>query len=125
MQSQGTTAGTAAYFDNMTAQINAIDNVPCEVLQTLVNTVAADIQAQLAAIRAQIAALTIIVKIPGANLGEIVTWIENFVAPYIKALAAFEAQLVQVLAAVARLEAAIASAAARLTSCTIVIPPIT
>lgn len=125
MQPQGSGAVNTAYLDNITAQINAIENVPCEVLQSLANTVAADIEAQLTAIRAQISSLTAIVTIPGANLGAIVGWITSFVAPYEIALATYEAQLSQILGAVAALESAIANAAARLTSCTITVPPIT
>lgn len=125
MQPQGSGPVNAAYFDNITAQINSIENVPCEELQALVNTVAADIESQLAAVRAQIASLTPIITIPGASLGSIVSWITNFVAPYERALVTCEAQLTQILAAVAALENAIANAAARLTSCAITIPPIT
>jgi hypothetical protein len=126
MQPEGSGPVNPTYFTELTAQINAIQGTgACAELQSVVNAAAASIQAELTAIRAQITALTPIITLPSANPGSILTWITNFTAPYVAALAKFEAQLADVLASIAALESAIVGAAERLLTCTISIPPMT
>lgn len=126
MNPQGSSLIDTSYFDSLTNQINAIQGTgACAELQSVVNDAAASVEATLAAIRAQMAALLPATTLPGASLGSIVTWITNFAAPLITAYNNLIATEAAVLAAVAKLETAIASAAARLTSCSITIPPIT
>jgi hypothetical protein len=124
MTPQGTANVNTGYIDNLTAQINAIQGTAaCADLQKAVNAASASIEAELSAIRSQIAALAPIITIPAANPGAIVAWITSLVSPQITAYNNYVAQLSATLAAVARLETAIGAAAARLTSCTITIPP--
>lgn len=125
MQSQGTAPVNADYFAQLTAQIDAIGGPSaCAELQALVQTAMADIEAQLAAIRSQIAALLPVITIPDANPGAIVSWITSFVAPYAKAMATFEAQLAQTLSEVAALQSAIERAAGRLLCVSVTIPSV-
>lgn len=126
MNPQGSSLIDTSYFTNLTTQINAIQGTgACAEVQKIVNEAAASIEAQLTAIRAQMAALLPATTLPGASLGSIVTWITNFAQPLITAYNNLIATEAAVLAAVANLETAIANAAARLTSCTITIPPMT
>lgn len=123
---QGTSLIDTSYFDSLTAQVNGIQGTgACEEVQDIVDAAAASINAELTAIRAQIAKLLPATSLPSANLGSIVTWITNFAAPLITAYNNLIATEAAVLSAVANLEAAVAAAAARLTSCTITIPSIT
>jgi hypothetical protein len=124
MQPQGTGVVNANYITNLTAEINAIQGFgACAEIQTIVNAAAASIQAELAGIRKEIAALLPILTIPAANPGAIVAWITAFVAPQLKAYNTYATQLTTLLAEVGALESAIANAASRLTSCSITIPP--
>jgi hypothetical protein len=126
MQPQGHSLVDTTYFTNLTNQINGIQGTgACAELQAVVNEVAASIEAELTAIRAQINALLPAITLPSANLGSIVGWITNFAQPLITAYNNLVATEAAVLAAVANLETAIANAAARLTSCSITIPPMT
>ena len=123
---QGSSVVNASYITNLTNQINAIKGVnACAELQTLANEAMSDIESQLTAIRAQIASLAPIIQIPGASLGGIITWITSFVDPLIKATATYEAQLTEILSAVAGLTTAIENAAGRLVTCSVTIPPVT
>jgi len=125
MQPQGQSLVDTSYFTNLTNQINNIQGTgACAELQAVVNEVAVSIEAELAAIRAQIAALLPAITLPSADPSSIVSWITKFMAPTIAAYNNLIATEAAVLSAVASLEAAIANAAARLTSCTITIPPI-
>jgi phage-related minor tail protein len=125
MQPQGQSLIDTSYFTSLTAQINGIQGTgACAVLQEVVNDAAASINAGLAAIRAQITALLPATQLPTASLGSIVTWIENFAEPLIKAYNNLIATEAAILSAVASLVAAITAAAARLVSCSITIPTI-
>lgn len=122
MQPQGTGLVNTAYFDSLTAQINGINL--CADLQAVVNEVMETLQAQVNAIEAQIAALLPLITLP-TDLASIITWIGHLAAPYIEAYNNFIAQLAQVLAKIAALVTAIENAAARITHCSITVPPIT
>jgi len=75
MQPQGTALVNTAYFSDLTAQINAT-NV-CTELQALVNSIMAMLQAEVTAIKAQIAALLPLLSLP-TDLGSVITWITHF-----------------------------------------------
>lgn len=122
MQPQGTAPVNADYFDKLTTQINSIDL--CADLQALVNGVMASLQAEISAIEEEIAAILPLLTIP-TDLGSVITWITNFIAPMQAAYTKFVAQLAAMLAKITALTDAIASAASRITSCSITIPPIT
>ena len=111
-----------AFFDNLTAQVNALD--VCSELQALADEAMAALQAQITAIEQQIAALLPVITIPEANLGAIITWITNFVAPYIAASEAYAAQAAQMATSIAALASAIENAASRITHCTVTVPSI-
>jgi hypothetical protein len=123
---QGTSLIDTSYFTNLTAQVNAIQGGnSCSDLQDMVTKAAASIEAELAAIRAQIAALLPVTTGPSASLGSIVAWINSFIAPLQVAYANFIATEAAILSAVSSLESAIVAAAGRMTSCSITIPPMT
>ena len=125
MQPEGTAIVNTGYITQLTARVNAISGTgACAELQSAVNAGAASIQADLTAIRTQIAALSPLIT-PPTSLGAVIAWIGHFSNPLIAASNTYIAQLTAVLAAVTDLETAIANAAARLTSCTITIPPMT
>ena len=121
MQPQGAAVVNTAYFDALTAEINAIDT--CAALQAIVNTAMASLQAEVTAIESQIAALVPLITIP-TNLAGVITWITNFAGPIIRTSENYAAQLTQTLAAIERLSSAIEAAAGRLTSCSISVPSI-
>ena len=126
MQAQETSPVNQQYFTDLTQQINMIAAdglLPCAEIQALVNEAAASIQAELTAIRGQIAGLTPLTTIP-TSLGGVISWITNFVKPILKAVATYEAQLTSLLQSVATLEAAITAAAKRCINCNITMPPI-
>ena len=121
MQPQGTALLNAAYFDQLTADINKID--ACAQLQAVVNAAMATLQAEVNAIEAQIAALLPIITVP-TSLGGVIDWISKFVAPQLKTYLNYIAQLEQTLEAIARLAQAAQAAADRLTHCSVTVPPI-
>lgn len=123
---QGTGVINPQYYSKMIEQIDAVGNGPgtgaCAEIQLIVNQVSATINAQLAAIRAEIAKLLPLIT-PPSSLGSVITWLGHFSEPLIKQYNDFVADLAATLAQIGELEAAIARAAARLTSCSITIPP--
>lgn len=121
MQPQGTALVNTAYFNSLTAQINAIDT--CAALQAVVNTVMATLQAEIAAIEEQIASLLPLITLP-TDLGSVIAWITKLAGPYIAAYENYIAQLAATVAAITALATAIENAASRLTHCTITIPPL-
>lgn len=125
MQPQGADVFNPAYLHNITSQINGLaDDVnavnPCAAIQFIVDEAMFEIQAEINAIEAQIAALTIIVTIP-TSLSGVIKWIKNFIGPSNSALLAYIKQLVRMVAAIAELLVAIERAAARLQNCQIAI----
>jgi len=125
MQPQGTAPVNPSYIANLTARINGIQGTgACAELQAAVNEAAASINAGLAGIRAEIAHLESLIVMP-TNLGGVITWITNFAQPYVQAYNTYVGQLATLLSEISALESAIGNAAARLTSCSITIPPMT
>ena len=122
MQPQGAALVNAAYFSNLTAEVNGIQT--CAELQAFADLVMADFQAQITAIEAQIALLAPIIVIP-TDLPSVITWITNFIAPQLRAYTAYAEQVTQTLSAIATLAAAIEAAAARIASCSVTVPTIT
>lgn len=122
MQPQGSAIINQAWFDKTTAELNAIDK--CADLQAIVNAAFATLSAEVAAVRAQIAALLPLLTLP-TSLGAIISWISSFgtglTAPYLK----YVAQLAQLLSNIATLTAAATAAAGRILNCAITVPPIT
>lgn len=116
--------------DQFVNTINAINSVKeCAQLQSLVNDAFASINAVEANIKAELAKLMPVISLtapPGASPGAIVSWITAFISttltPLIKPTLTYVAQLSATLDEIAKVEAAISAAAARLTSCTITIP---
>lgn len=122
---QGTSLIDTSYFDNLTAQVNAIQGGnACAELQKIINDAGASIEAELTAIRDQIAKILPLISLP-TSLGSVIAWISSFAAPMIAAYANLLATEAAVLAAVGRLESAVAAAAGRLVSCSITLPSIT
>ena len=126
---QGASLIDTAYFNSLTAQINAI-NV-CSELQAVVNEAFSTLQNEKNAIEAQIEALLpalALLELP-TDLGSVISWIGNLVTSVINPLVLpytnYATQLVQQAEAVANLITAIENAAARIKSCSITIPPIT
>ncbi len=118
-----------AYFNNLGDDLNStVDNihgdeqVVCAAIQQFEQEAMAEINAAIAAVRTEINNLLPMITIP-TNLGGCIAWITNAAQPYIKALAAAEADLAQTLAAAAALEEKIAAAAASLTKITCTINP--
>jgi len=122
MQPQGTAPVNDDYFDKLTAQINSIDL--CADLQALVDKVMASLQAEVSAIEEEIAAILPLLTIP-TDLGSVITWITNFIAPMQAAYTKFVAQLAAMTAKITALVSAIAAAASRITNCSISVTPIT
>jgi hypothetical protein len=121
------------YFTSLIAKVNAFgDNIHsdedaiCTAIQNFEAEIMADIQAMLTSIENQIKSLLPMVSIP-TDLGSCISWITNAAAPYIKAVAAAEAEIAEVTSSLSALAAAIQNAASKLTSCTvtptIVVPP--
>lgn len=125
MQPQGVSVFNPAYLANITHQIDGIaDDVnainPCAAIQAIVNEAMREIQTEINAMEAQIAALKIIITIP-TSLGGCIKWITNFVTPHIKVNLNYIKQMIQLIAALQNLMAAIEAAASRLTQCQIAI----
>jgi hypothetical protein len=127
MQAQGTSVFNPDYLTNITNQINGISNDvnainPCAAIQAIVTEVMAEIQAEINAIEAQIAQITIMIKIP-TSLGGCIKWITNFTLPHIKVYLNYIKQMMQLIAALEKLMAAISAAVARLENCQLDIAP--
>ncbi len=121
MQPQGASLVNAAYFEQLTADVNAIDG--CAALQALVNAAMGTLQAEVTAIEGQIASLLPLITLP-TNLGQVISWIAAFATPLVKPYENYITQLAQTTAAIAQLTQAIEAAAKRLEHCTITVPPI-
>jgi hypothetical protein len=128
-QPQGSSLIDTAYFDSLTAQINAI-NV-CSELQAVVNEAFSTLQNEKNAIEAQIEALLpalALLELP-TDLGSVISWIGNLVTglinPIVLPYTNYAAQLIAQAEAIANLVTAIENAASRIESCSITVPPIT
>lgn len=114
------------YFDNLTAQINNTDS--CAELQSLATKALGQLNAQVAGIEAQMAALAPILALLTAptNPSEILTWAGDVInhvltpmyAPYLK----YATELPLQVAAIANVVTALHDAADRITDCSITIP---
>jgi hypothetical protein len=129
MPPAGTIPVNTNYLGNITNQINNLSNSvnavnPCALIQQLVNEIMPELQIQISGIQLSMSLLLPMITLPSANLGSILTWIESFTAPHIAAYLNYVTQLEQLLAAIATLTSAIATAAARLENCHITVPPI-
>lgn len=127
MNQQGTQIVNADYFNNLTKSVNATQS--CDELQQLVAEAMASINAMKASIAAELAALQpllALLKIPGANLGEIVGWIKNLVlghlTPMLKPTISLAAQLAALEQQMSALLAAISAAQLRFPHCSVAIP---
>lgn len=101
----------------------------CAELQALIEEAMGSAQAVLDGIGAQMAALGPIVALlqaPTTDPSKIVTWIKDFITaylrPYVQPMLVLPLQLAALVDAIAQLEAAIASASGRLSSCTLSVP---
>ena len=124
---QGSTLINTDHFVNLTASVNACES--CAQLQSLTNDAFASMNAIKAGIQTELAALAPILALlspPSASPGAIVSWITGFISgtltPMVKPTITYAAQLSATLTQIANVTAAIEAAAARLTSCSIVVP---
>lgn len=114
-------------FDDIVAKLDGINL--CKDLQDFTSVIVTDLNKQLAWIKKQaeeLAPFADLLEAPGANLAKLATWaekmIDSLVKPgyeaYLKMMADIEVLTTQI----ARVTAAIMSAAARITSCAITLP---
>lgn len=113
---EGTANVNPDYINHLADEIRAI-NV-CSILQAEINKILADIQTQITAIENQILALIPLTTIP-SDLGSVITWITNQIAPYARALAKLEAEIVDWASAIANLTSAVEETAASIENCTV------
>ena len=111
----GTSLINTDYINGLASEIRSVDT--CAALQAIVTKIIASIQAQLVALENQLVGLGPLGTIPH-DLASVITWIENFANPMIRAYANCVATIVQVTQAVANLVTAIESAATNLVTLT-------
>ena len=116
------------FLTSLTAQVSAI-NV-CAELQRVVNNVMPELQAEITAIEAKLAALNPLKDLTSgpSDLPSVITWISKFINgflnPLLMPIETLTARLAQLAAEITNLEAAIAAAAARIENCTITVPTV-
>lgn len=115
------------YYQNLTARINGVNS--CAALQDVASEALTALAQQQQVITEQIAAIQPILSLlspPSANLGNIVTWITNFISkfltPQIQPYYTYQAQLVALSAQLAQVTDAINSAKLKFPNCTITTP---
>jgi trimeric autotransporter adhesin len=129
MNPQGTAPLNASYFAALTAQINAASS--CAELQAITNTLIAGLNAYLATITSQTATLAPVLALltPPDNPTAVITWVEDYISLYLTPMlapyATYITQLAELAIQIASLTAAIESAEARFSACTITIPAVT
>jgi len=130
MNPQGSLPFNAETFERLADQISAVQS--CAELQALTDEAMQSANALLAGIGAQMAALQPMMALlspPSVNPAQIVTWITSFIStflqPYVKPMLVLPLQIAQITAAIAKLQNAIDSAASRIGSCSIEMPPVT
>jgi hypothetical protein len=137
MQPQGTGVINPSFIQSITAQVHAIaapvestlgeleldSAAACAQLQALVNTVMADLQAEITAVKESIATLLPLTTLPH-DLSSVISWITAFATPQIEAYNRYVAQLSAMLAEITNLVSEIESAAGRILHCSVTIPPI-
>ena len=117
------------YFDSLTKQIDSIDL--CADLNVVVAGVFKELEAQVAAIEAQILAYGPMLALLTAPTNPVaaITWISDFINNHLtlqlKPAITYVAQLAEILASIAALTTAIEDAATRIGSCSVTIPTIT
>jgi hypothetical protein len=127
MNPQGTGPINLAQFTHMTAAINGARS--CAELEALVIQAFGSLGAVKSAITSELAAVEPILALltpPGANLSEIVTYIEKlitaFITPLAKPAVTYASQITALTVQIAALTAAISSAQAKFHSCSITVP---
>lgn len=119
---------SAAYLENLAAQIRSVDD--CAQLQSLATASITALNSQIASVEAQIAALAPFLALATAptDLPSVLSWIPNFITafigPQVAAGVAFVADLTALATAAADVVSALEAAEARITHCTITIPPV-
>lgn len=126
---QGTLPVNLDYFTGLHSRIEGCTS--CAELNGVTAEAYASISGTVAAINAQIAALQPILALltaPGANLTQIVTWIQNYITavltPLYKPYLVYPTQLAQISTQMAALPALISAKMAQFPSCSVPIPPI-
>jgi hypothetical protein len=127
-QPQDTALINDQWFANAKAQINAVaDNIqangPCAQIQSLVNSLMADLQAAVTAVKEQISKLAQLLVAP-TDLGSVIAWIKNFQQQYIQPYTKYLQQLEQWASELSSLISTIIAAAGRCLNCSINIPSI-
>jgi hypothetical protein len=124
---QGSTLINTDHFANIIASINGAQT--CDELQGFVTSAMASVNTVKANITAELDKLTPILALaspPGASPGAIVSWITDFISltltPMIKPTITYAAQLTETLTQIAGVVSAIEAAAERIPSCSITIP---
>ncbi len=114
----------AAYFTALTAQVNAATS--CAELQAVATQALGAANAALAAASARLTPIEQILPLltaPGANLSQIVNWIQTLIdyvlTPMVIPATTLAAQVTEMTAAIASLTSAITSAAANFENCSI------
>lgn len=122
MATQGTEIVDLEYFRNVKAAIDGVDT--CADLQALaaeVRQAIADAQAGIAAELAKIQPMLALLELPGANLGQIVTYLkklaDNLITPIIKPYTLYAQQLAAILVELGEIASAIDAAANRIGNC--------
>jgi hypothetical protein len=110
------------YYQNLTKQVNNVGS--CARLQELSTEAMGSLNAQIAGLNEQIAALQPLLALlqpPSANLGQVISWITNFIntylAPTIKPYTVELTQLTLITAQIAELQQAISSASVKFPNC--------
>jgi hypothetical protein len=124
MNPQGSSLINADHFKNLAKSLKGAES--CEELQVLVDEAMSSISAVEDAIASELAkanALLALLVVPGANLGQIVTWItnvvNNFLTPLVKPTITFPAQLAEITLAIQELKDAIDSLKLQFPNCSI------
>lgn len=124
MNPQGSALINVEHFKNMAASLKGAES--CEELQKLVNEAMASIQAIEAATAAELAKVNAILALlvpPGANLGQIVTWItsliNDFIEPMTRPNVTLPLQIAEILEAVNELKQAIEDIQVNFPNCSI------
>lgn len=119
MNAQGSLIVDTAYFDSLTARINAATSGA--ELQRLVDDAFPSVQAQVSAVHAQIAALAPaleLLSLNPASLPSVITFIQKLVTeiltPYLQPYITYTAQLSATVASATALAAAVQSKASSL-----------
>lgn len=123
MQAQGSGVINQSYFDNMIAAVNSAQS--CAALNDLSSQIMSSINAELEALNSQntlVASLGALNPMSITNLGAAVNAIRMMLVPYQSAYVTYLAQFTATTAAIAQLQAAVATASAKFASCSVSLP---